>query len=234
MRAVLPLMMACTLWAQQPLAFEAVSVKPNTSGATGMSGRRGGVEYENISLRRLVQSAYRVKDFAYSGPSWLDSVHFDIVAKFPAGVNFDQLPEMLQTLLAVRFKLVVHREDKEMTGLALVVDKKGLRIQPVEPGPSGSSWGPSMASGTKITMAQLAGMLADSLNRPVKDMTGISGVYDVNLKWLPDGPLPADTSDMAGSVYAAVQDQLGLKLQVQKLPVSLLVVDRAERSPIEN
>ena len=224
------------LCAQEPPAFEVASVKPNTTGGPGATWRNriGRTEFENYSLRQLIQMAYGVKDYSFAGPSWLDSVRFDVVAKPPAGAKADQVPAMMQTLLAERFKLAVHREEREMPGLALVVDKKGPRIQPAEPGPGGSGWGPNMVNAKKITMTEFADTLSNALQRPVKNLTDLPGVYDIKIKWLPDGPLPADTSDMAASVYAAVQDQLGLKLQVQKLPVQVLVVDHAERSPTEN
>jgi uncharacterized protein (TIGR03435 family) len=221
--------------AQERPAFEVASVKPDLTDAPGstMRPRNGGIEFQNYSLRLLVQTAYRVHDYACSAPSWLDSLHFDIFAKMPAGANFDRLPEMLQTLLAERFKLAVHREVKEMPGLALVVDKKGARVRPVEPGPKGTSWGSNMVQGSSLSMAEFAGLLSNSLNLPAKDLTGLPGVYDIKIRWAPDLPASSDPSDLPGSVYAAVQE-LGLKLQAQKVPVEILVVDRAERVPAEN
>jgi uncharacterized protein (TIGR03435 family) len=212
---------ASTLWAQ-PLAFEVASVKPNTSGKTSMMSGPNTVLMENNSLRRLIQIAYRLQGYDYSGPAWLDNTYFDVTAKFPAGVTFKQMPEMLQTLLAERFKLAIHREEKEVSGLLLVLDKKGLRIQPVEPGQGGASWGPTLLRAKSTSMADIAVLLASSLQSPVKDQTGAPGVYDINLTWPPDG-----------SVYEALQE-IGLKLQVTKLPVQVLVVDHAERVPTEN
>jgi uncharacterized protein (TIGR03435 family) len=236
MRWLAPLLAACALFAQDRPAFEAASVKPNTTSGIGM-GMRGGpgqLEWTNVSLRYLAQTAYGLHDYDYSGPAWLDSVHFDIVARMPANSNINRYPEMLQTLLFERFKMAVHREVKEMPGLALVVDKKGLRIHAVEPGGSMSSSGPNMVRAEKISMAQFAAALSSSLNRPVKDLTGMAGVYDIKIQWTPDLPASADPTDLPGSVYAAVEDLLGLQLQVQKVPVEVLVVDRAERLPTEN
>jgi uncharacterized protein (TIGR03435 family) len=222
-------------FAQDRPAFEAASVKPSTGADEGalMKFSQGSIEMQNHSLRRLVQVAYRLHDFAYSGPGWLDSVNFDIVAKMPAGGSQHQMPEMLQTLLAERFKLAVHRETREMPGLALAVDRKGLRIQPVEAGAVGTGWGPNMVQGRKITMAELAGLLSNALDRPVKDLTALAGVYDIEIRWTPDMPASADPTDLPGSVYAAVQE-LGLRLRAQKVPMEILVVDRAERVPTEN
>jgi uncharacterized protein (TIGR03435 family) len=222
--------------AQERPAFEAASVKANTAGGPGASIRpgKGGIELQNQSLRQLVQMAYRLHDYNYSGPPWLDAVHFDIVAKMPADGKYDQLPEMMQALLVERFKLAVHRDVKEMPGLALVVDKKGARIQPVEAGPGGWGSGSNMVQGTKITMVQFADLLSSALNRPVKDLTALPGVYDIKIRWTPDLPAATDPTGLPGSVYAAVQDILGLRLQAQKVPVEILVVDRAERAPTEN
>ena len=235
MRLLVPLIAVLALCAQQPLEFEAASVKPNTAGGPGATSRtrNDAVEFENYSLRRLIQTAYRAKDYAYAGPSWLDSVFLDVVAKRPAGTKPNQVPEMLQTLLAQRFKLTVHRERREIDGLALVVDKKGLKIPAVTPGTNSNSWGPATVQGTSISMDEFADLLANALDGPVKNQTALPGVYDVRIKWLPNGPLPNDTGDMAGSPFAAVQ-QLGLKLEKQKVPIEVVVVDSAERSPIEN
>jgi len=236
MRWLVPFLAAGALFAQERPAFEVASVKVNTTGGPGasMQQRNGGIELQNYSLRLLVQMAYRVHDYACSAPSWLDSVHFDIVAKMPAGGKFEQFPDMMQALLAERFKLAVHREVKEMPGLALVVDKKGPRIQPVDPGQKSTSWGSNMVQGASITMAEFAGLLSNSLDRPVKDLTALPGVYDIKIRWTPDTPSSTDPTDLPGSVYGAVQDLLGLRLQVQKVPVEVLVVDRAERVPTEN
>jgi uncharacterized protein (TIGR03435 family) len=239
MRRLILLAAAAMAWAQQQPAFEVASVKLNAAGgpASTVRPRSGGMEWENYSLRQFIQAAYAVKDYAFSGPSWLDSVRLDVIAKLPAGARFDQVPAMMQSLLLERFKLAVHREEKEMPALALVVDKKGPRIQPVEPGPGGKSWGSSMVQGIKISMADFADLLSRALERPVKDLTGLPGVYDIKIAWLPDNATSADApgnKDLAASVYAAVQDQLGLKLQAQRLPVEILVVDHAERVPAGN
>jgi len=235
MKLLFLLAAAAALFAQPP-AFDVASVQPNTSGGGNPSmsaSRTGATEYRNYTLRALIQLAYRVKDYAWSGPSWLDSVRFDVIAKMPAGAPANQRPEMMQTLLKERFQLAVHREEKEVAGFALVLDKKGLRISPVEPGDGGTASGRSMVGGTKLSMAVFADLLSNALQRPVKDLTATAGVYDIKIRWLPDGPMPADTTGMSGSVYEALQD-LGLKLQVQKVMAPILVVDHAERMPAGN
>jgi hypothetical protein len=104
--------------------FEVASIKPNTSGGPGaeMYPGKSEVKIKNYSLKQLIQAAYKVKDYSFAGPPWLDSQRFDIVAKLPPGANADQLPAMMQTLLRERFNLAIHRESKVMTALAMVVD----------------------------------------------------------------------------------------------------------------
>ena len=160
-------------------------------------------------------------------------MHFDIVAKLPADAKQSQIPEMLQTLLVERFQLVAHRETREMNGLALVVDKKGPRIQPADPPQyAGTSSGPTMVQGNGIAMTELANLLSNAMDRPVQDATSLAGVYNIKLPWLPDNAPPGDPSGLPASVYAAVEE-LGLRLEARKMPVEVLVVDRIERAPRE-
>jgi uncharacterized protein (TIGR03435 family) len=226
---------ASALFAQDRPAFEAASVKVSNTQDLGMSmhGGPGQLEWKNASLRYLIQLAYGLHNYDYSAPAWLDTVRVDIVARIPAGDKVDRYPKMLQTLLAERFKLAAHREVKDVPGLALVVDKKGLRIEPVKAEGPMSSSGPNMVRAKAITMTQFASALGSFLGYPVKDMTALAGVYDINIQWTPDTVTSADPSDLPGSVNAAVQE-LGLRLQVQKIAVEILVVDHVERTPTEN
>jgi uncharacterized protein (TIGR03435 family) len=230
-----PVIWAGLVLAQDRPAFEAASVKPSAAGDPGMSmrGIPGQLEWKDTSLRYFVQTAYRVHDYAYSAPAWLDSALFDVIAKVPANGSANRYPDMLQTLLAERFKLAIHRETKELPGLALVVDKKGPRIKPVEPGGAMLSTGANMVRTEKATLAQFADALSIALDRPVKDFTGLQGVYDIKIQWAADMPTSSDPTDLSGSVYAAVQE-LGLRLQVRKVPAEVVVVDHIERVPTEN
>jgi len=159
---------------------------------------------------------------------------FDIDAKYPAGATFRDIPAMLQTLLAERFKLVVHRESQTVTGFTLVVDKKGLKIQPVDPGQE-----PMMGTTYKTrvvlknaSMAQFADTLSRQIDRPVNVQTGAAGVYNISVEWMADDAPLAD-GPTAATIFAAVE-QLGLRLQAGKVAVEVLVVDHMERSAIEN
>jgi len=133
---------AAAAFAQAPdtrPSFVVASIKPNTSGSSSSSahGTKGQIVMDNQSLHRLIERAYNVKAFQVIGPDWLESVRFDMVAKYPPDATDEQKTAMLRTLLEDRFKLVAHRESKEKQGYALVVAKGGFKLKPVEPGPAG-------------------------------------------------------------------------------------------------
>lgn len=237
-RAFLLLCLSCCIFSQTtPLpTFEAASVKPNTSGSGSSStnGSSGQIVFTNVSLSRLIQRAYGVKPYQFAGPDWLDSVRFDIAAKYPAGASKDQRPLMLQTLLADRFHLAIHRESKEMPAYALVVAKGGKKFEASEPaGHSSNSRGRLDDQG--VSMADLADQLVSILKHPVVDKTALTGTYNLKLEWTPDDQSAEGADSSLGpSIFTALQDQLGLKLQTQKLPVEIVVVDHADRTPVEN
>src|SRR5579872_4892772 len=138
-RGMIVLLVAGGIWVQaqdERPAFEAAIVKPNNSGSPGSSsnGSRGQVVFTNQTLKRLVERAYNVKPFQVTGPGWMESVRFDISAKYPRNFKEDDRFLMLRGLLEERFKLAVHRESKEMPGYALMVAKSGFKLKPAEPG----------------------------------------------------------------------------------------------------
>jgi len=237
------LAIACTLAAvhtlpcaaQPPLEFDVASIKPAPPGPgnTTMKFEPGGrFRATGAPLNALIQMAYGVKDFQVSrGPKWADSESYDaydIVAKPAAGVtlNRSQLKVALQALLADRFRLKIHREIKDLPMYSLVVAKNGPKLTKNidAPGPE-ATMGSGQLKGSKISMSILAGMLAQLLDRTVRDDTGISGDFDVKLDWTPD-----QTANMDGpSIFSALQEQLGLKLNAQKGPVEMIIIDGAKR-----
>lgn len=234
---------ACVVSAQADTrpSYVVASVKPNTSGAGDSSthGSRGQVIFTNQTLKRFIERAYNVKPIQVTGPDWMESVRFDIAAKYPPDTKPDDRSLMLRSLLEDRFKLVVHREQKEKSGFALVVAKGGFKLKPVEAGSSStnSDGGRRLQTltATKTSMAQLADFVARVLEEIVVDKTGISGVYDFKLRWTnddqnPDGP----DSGPVPTLHTVLQEVLGLRLQAQKVPVEIIVVDHVERIPIEN
>ena len=219
-------------WLAAQPAFEAAVVKPADPAANGFMTRwtQSQVELRNCSLRQCIETAYDLRDYALSGPAWLDSVHFDIVAKLPSGSSQGQFHPMLQTLLAERFGLKVHPESREVPGYVVTVAKGGPKFlrSGLETTPSTSS-GPSMVRCRAATMAIFVDQLSRNLGRPVADETSLDGTFDFDLHWTPDdAPVPGP------SLFAAVQEQLGLKLQAQKAPVTIVVVDGINRVPTGN
>jgi uncharacterized protein (TIGR03435 family) len=197
--------------ADKKVSFEVASVKPAQPApmgrmVVGMRADAGMLRYTHISLKDCVRIAYRVKDFQVRGPDWIAGARFDILAKLPAGSSQDQIPEMLQELLAERFKLAVHRETKEHPVYALVAAKGGPKLKHAEP-PAGDVLGPPPDSGKGLprgamtimvdpngvhlkapsaTVANLAEMISRFSERPVLDMTGVQGRYDFDLVFAPE------------------------------------------------
>lgn len=216
--------------AQSP-AFEVASIKPAAADATGSDTHGdpgGGLVLTNVNLRSLVMMAYHLQPYQLSGgPPWLRSSRFDITAKAPAGARKDQTWLMLETLLADRFQLAVHRETRELPIFELVVAKGGLKIQPVHREPTIAD-GSLQTNGdhmkaTMLPMSDVAGALSGMLGHQVVDRTNLEGKYDFQLEFAPEG---ADSD--RPSIYAALQAQLGLKLESAKGPVEIVVIDRAE------
>lgn len=217
----------------QPPTFEAAAIKPNknASGGTHWDSEPGRINLRGNTLKGLISIAYQVRDFQVAGgPKWIDGDRFDINAKAEGPADDPQLLAMLQTLLTDRFQLAFHHEQKVGPAYALVVAKSGLKIKPVE-GATGSSskGGRGVLIAKGVTMAKLADRLSRSLGAPVSDLTEAPGAFDFKLEWSIEG----DAMDAQSALFAALQTQLGLKLESRKLPVDLIVVDRAEK-PSEN
>jgi uncharacterized protein (TIGR03435 family) len=225
-----------------PPAFDVASVKPNTSesGSSYSNGSKGQTVFTNVSLKQLILRAYSIKDFQLTGPDWLANVRFDITAKYPGDTTNPQRWLMLQTLLAQRFNLVIHRESKDMSAFALVVAKNGPKLEEVKPGGTSSTTNRGRFEDQRISMAGFADQLAQQLESPVVDKTGLTAVYKLKMEWTPDDQPPGKTDGpspepvLGPSIFTALQDQLGLKLQTQKLPIEIIIVDRVDRTPVEN
>lgn len=283
--------------AAAPLAFEVASIKPAEplSAERMMAGQQhisadvdaARVNFSDLSLAELIRAAYRVKLYQISGPDWMTTTRFDVVAKLPEGAKTDQVPEMLRTLIEERFHLVLHNSSKEMPVYALVVGKDGSKLKESTPdevtdktgaaagasstagggrrgegispmttsGPQGSS---TMSAGpngmhvnlTNMTMASMIDWLSRFTDRPVVDQTGLTGRYDLVLDVSRDEMLnaarsagmaidaarraPEGATDPGGdSVFGSLQ-KAGLKLEPRRLPLTLLVVDRLDKTPTGN
>jgi uncharacterized protein (TIGR03435 family) len=210
------------VFSQTPTArpeFDVASVKPSVESANPAANISRGlhidgamVSVNGMTLKWYIHYAYTAKESQVSGPDWLSSERVDIVAKLPAGATRDQIPAMMQALLADRFKLTMHRDSKEFPVYALIVGKGGVKMKesPLDPdtdeGPgkanvdvnvTGGNRGATINLGRgasvafeaqrlvakKVTMAYLADSLARFVDRPVVDMTGLKGTYDCTIDY---------------------------------------------------
>ena len=243
--------------AQQPqqaksLQFEVAAIKPGGTKAVGsliLAGEPGGrYRLVNMPLKQWVEVGLSVRDYALKAPPWLDTSRFDLDARLPAGEPASA--EMMKALLVDRFGLKWHEELKTVSGFELVTDKKVL-VQPSSGllallGRHTSSSGPTSIGGKNMPMSELAGALGEALGRPVVDATRLSGGFDIKLMWRPlDDAAVAeekqygkqygiDVDNLPSSVTAALREQLGLRLQIAKVPSKVIVVDQINRQPTAN
>lgn len=220
----------------------------------------GRITYSNVPLRIVLLKAYDVKNYQLTGPDWLNTLRFDITAKIPEGATEEQFRNMLRSLLQARFRLTLHRETKEMPIYELLPGKKGVRIKPaaaISPegeiatalpgvGPDGfpklslpspgviieTKNGVARITGNQVSLAKFCETLTVQAGRPVMDRTNLTGTYSFAVYFTPDGAAPSDTPEP--NLFAALQEQLGLRLEPARGPVEFLVIDHAEKTPTEN
>jgi uncharacterized protein (TIGR03435 family) len=251
--------------------FETTSIKPNKSTVT--SFRPGftvdGYRAEDTNVHSLIQQAYDIQDYQLSGISdWMNKERYDIEAKMDPSVAdaLSKLPaaqlklarqQMLQTLLAERFNLKIHRESKDGPVYFLTVGKNGPKLPDaktrttpflnadgtpargsIQIGPGTGTGGADKARAFSFSTKSLADWLTTRIHRPVLDKTGLTGAYDFTLEWMPDAP-QTSSPDASTAVtlpgvpgaplFTALQEQLGLKLEPGKSPIETIVIDHVER-----
>jgi uncharacterized protein (TIGR03435 family) len=202
------------------------------------------------SLYALIREAYDVKmDRISGGPAWASRVRdaaFDIAANGEGPLSMDQARKMLQQLLADRFQLKIHRESKEVPTYQMVIAKGGSKLKEsavdasekvnvgtrvVSPGVIARELGSE-----KMSIAMLADFIAASTGRPVEDKTSLTGNYALMLSWTDDGRVGGNNSSTeipGASIFTALEEQLGLKLEPAKGQGEFLVIDSVEK-PSEN
>lgn len=238
--------------------FEVASIKPNASNDHRIMMRMapgGRINMTGITARQLISQAFNVRDFQISGgPAWMASDQWDIQAKAEdsAGERIprEAMQTMMRNLLIDRFGLKVREESKETAGYALLPGKNGPKLKTSEStgGPQGMiRMGRGMINTQGATMAMLAQQLSQQLGKPVVDKTGLDGRFDIELRWTPEpgqgpgglgGPPPPPDAlppaDANGpTIFTALQEQLGLRLDTQKATVPVIVVEALSR-PSEN
>ena len=233
----------CGLRGQSQPSFEVATVRPvDRTGQPGhgtfaVSGPR--VSFTSYTLSGLIMYAYDVRNYQISGgPGWMASDTFTIVAKTEGESPREtaEIRKMLQSLLAERFGMKLHRETKEARVYVLTAAKTGPALTPSTARRTTMQMGPGHLMMGKATTAQMAALLSSVLSRPVLDQSGLSGEFDFTL----DSPdinmgrmVPLE--DVPGpSIFTAIQEQLGLKLVSEKVPVDYLVIDHVDRVPTAN
>jgi uncharacterized protein (TIGR03435 family) len=227
----------------------------------GMRLDQGRLTIGYASLRDLMSRAYEVKAPQITGPAWIDTERYDVSAKIPEGVAREQVAAMLRTLIEERFQLKMHRESKEMPVYELVPGKNGVKLdkaaEPTAPARmtmEGYGDGVMHASIISASMANFSDMLGRWTDHPVIDKTGIADKFDIKLDLStedlqrsrssnvivrgpgggpPPSSGPAPEGNPAGSLFTSIQ-KLGLKLEPKRANLDLLVVDKAEKVPLEN
>jgi len=244
--------LACPLLiaAMHAQSFDVASVKPSAKTVGKDYNNRIAIDGatfrgRNVTLQRLIVEAYGVQPpQVFGGPKWLDESEYDVEAKAGTPATKEQLRRMLQPLLASRFRLVLHRESRELQVYQMVVDKGGPRIQPVKEGegaaaPLGSShFHGDLQQLANLISVQLTIVMVDDPTRPgvasgppvpVFNRTGLSGTYDFDV----DGKREPGADPLA-QWQRILREQLGFKLESRKQPVEGIVVDSAERVPVAN
>jgi len=221
--------------------FEVASIRPSQpdiQGAIQRSGTR--LVFTGYTPRMLILWAFDIReDRLIARSKWLDAVRYDVVAQAPAEPRRGELQLMTQSLLADRFGLVFHREQRTQSFFALIVDSAGakLKISAAPPGPANNTFGVTQLGhlrGTNVTAAMLANVLSNQTGRSVQDFTGLAGIFDFTLEWAPDATSQDDSVAALPSLFTALREQLGLKLESRKGPVDVVVVDRIESAPSAN
>lgn len=227
-------------------AFEVVSVKVNTSGdpSLRLDIQPGGrFVAANIPLKQFIRAAYTLQlHQIVDAPSWVDSERFDITAisdrdlsvstPWTPGGRYAVVQLMMQSLLADRFKMASHTEERQAQGYELVLQRTGgqSRLTPAK-GPCQANCGMRPGAGTLaargIPIPTLAEFLSQVTGRLVIDGTGLAGTFDLDLRWTPEAQLRPDSE--APSIFTALQEQLGLRLDARRAPLTVLVIDSIDR-----
>jgi bla regulator protein BlaR1 len=226
--------------------FEVASIKAITYSSedgvgivfSGIRPSPDGITASRVNLAACIKWAFGLKEYQISGLGPSSSEVYDISAKAAGRVGLGELKLMLQNLLADRFKLVFHRGKKDLPTYVIVLGEHGLSANAAD-GEGSFTMSTELGHQTlkgKMSMPQLADALGRELDRPVIDMTGLKGVFEIKLSWLPDengfNAGSTDTTPLGPSLSMALRE-LGLMLRTQKSPVEILVVDRVAR-PSEN
>lgn len=244
------------------LAFDTVSIRQNKSGnfSFGVQSPPNGLKLTNCTIKAFVGFAFGAKspDFIKGLPGWTDTARFDITAKLDddSFAVLQKLPRedamaarirMMQQILIDRFHLKMHHEQKDLPAYALVIDKGGPKLTEADSTrinnpsadyhPGRSSTRDGEFSGQAISMDDLARMLSGWVDRQAINQTNLNGKYDILLKWTPlrtaEGKMTSDPDGARASIFPALREQLGLRLEPTRAAFDTIVVDQIDM-PTEN
>jgi uncharacterized protein (TIGR03435 family) len=245
-----------------PTEFEVAEIKVSKPGAAqSVIVNPGRIEVIGITMKEMLNFAYGVEEeIITGGPKWTDTDHFDLIAKTPSPVPVDDMRPMLRNLIVQKFKLTFHNADQPMPVFALTVSKRTPKLKDADPS-NRSACKRTPGDGTvtyacqNTTMAQLAEKVRDAapgyIIHPVVDLTGLNGAFDFAIVWTPSqliggaagrggadqppgGASVASTPTGGLTFFEAIDKQLGLKLESQKYPQPVMVIDHLERLPAGN
>ena len=221
-------------------SFAAASIRPSAAQVQfehdgNTQTTPGNLRMRDVTVATCIKWAYTVQDSQISGPDWLQSEHFDIIAKADEPVGDEQMKLMMRALLADRFKLVFHRQNKELRSYLMTVAKSGAKLHESAPDTPPSRQNSAIATVARgITMKEFGDFMAGPLQAPVVDKTGLKGRYDFELNftaYLPAGEhvMKVDFDNTTGILIAAMHGELGLDLESKKENVEVFVIDHVER-----
>ena len=227
-----------------PPSFSVASIRPSAAsvqfendGKTEITPRT--LTMRDVTVATCIKFAYSVQDSQISGPEWLQADRFDVLAKNDEPATVDQLKLMMQSLLAERFKLTFHRQTKDLSSFLMTIAKGGLKLKESAEGTKPYRENTAVSTIARaMTMKEFGDFLSGPLRRPIVDMTGLTGRYDFTLDFTPYLPrgeqaMKVSFDDTTGIVIAAMQGELGLKLESKKETVEVLMIDHVEH-PSDN
>ena len=234
----------CVALGQSGPVFEVASVKRVTSGPNpgdiprNMDNSPGHFAMYNVPLRYVISWAYNLKDYEIVGPEWIKGEErYDLVAKAAGPVPADQIPLMVRALIVDRFQMKSHTERKELSCYVLVPGKGAAKLKEAPPdGQPAISSSPAGVTFHNQPVSRFTFMLTRRLDRPVLDLTGLKGIYDftIDLSGVGFGGNPPPEGSTGPSVFTAVQNDLGLKLEGRKQPIDILIIDSVQKIPVQN
>lgn len=227
-----------------PKSFEVASVKQNPGGGPpgdiprNMDDSPGHFAMRNVPLRYAIEWAYDLKDYQIAGPEWIKfDEHYDILANAAGRATNDQMRVMLQALLAERFGMKSHFEKRDLQVYALLPGKAAPKLRKPAPGePQSLGGGPGGSQFHNFPLSRLTFLLTRRMDRPAIDLTGLAGNFDytIDLSGLGNKPGSSGYEGEGRSIFQAVQDDMGLKLEARKSLIDVLVIDAVNKIPTKN